>query len=407
MEPTPEQREIQALARAFADGELRPHAAAWDAARALDEAVFGKLAELGFLGMRVPEEHGGLGLDAATYLLVLEELACGDASVALSVAIHNGPVCGAILEHGSDAQRASWLPRLASGEVVGAFALSEPDAGSDAAALSTRATRDGEGWRLDGEKRWVTNGARAGVVVLFARTDEGVSAFLADPEVDGYEVGEAERTLGMRASQTVTVRLGGMRLGADGLLGRPGEGLSLALAAIDIGRVGIAAQAVGVARAAMEHATAYALERRQFGTALADFGATRAKLAEMHRRIAGARALAHHAGSALDRAGEGPIARSGPDGLTARAAVAKLAASEAATWAADEAVQIFGGYGYMRDYPVEKLLRDAKGTEIYEGTNEIMRHVIAREILRAARETQANSGRAPGPFHDTQERRGA
>ncbi len=387
MEPTPEQLEIQTLAREFADGELRPHAAAWDAERALDESVFGKLAELGFLGMRVPEEHGGLGFDAGTYLLVLEELARGDAAVALSVAIHNGPVCGLILKHGSDAQKAAWLPRLASGEVVGAFALSEPEAGSDAAALSATADPDGDGWRVTGVKRWVTNGARAGLAVLFARTDEGVSTFLARPDTEGYQVGATEQTLGLRASQTVTVHLDGMRLDGDALVGKAGEGMGQALEAIDAGRVGIAAQAVGIGRAALEHATAYALERHQFGTALADFGATQAKLAEMHRRIACARAMAHHAGSALDGVGSGRCSRSGPDGLTARAAVAKLAASEAATWAADEAVQIFGGYGYMRDYPVEKLLRDAKGTEIYEGTNEIMRHVIAREILRAARES--------------------
>ncbi len=386
MQPSPEQLEIQALARDFAEGELRPHGAAWDAARALDESVFGKLAELGFLGMRVPEEHGGLAFDTPTYLLVLEELARGDAAVALSVAIHSGPVCGLILRHGSEAQRATWLPRLASGEALGAFALSEPEAGSDVSALHTIAEADSDGWRISGTKRWVTNGARAGLAVVFARAERGISAFLVAPEVTGYHAGEVERTMGVRASQTVSVELDGVRVGADGLLGDEGQGVRYALEALDVGRVGIAAQAVGIARAAFEHATAYALERHQFGQALADFGATRAKLAEMHRRIAGARAVAHHAGVAVDAVRNGSFDRTGPDGLTARAAVAKLTASEAATWVADEAVQIFGGYGYMRDYPVEKLLRDAKGTEIYEGTNEIMRHVIAREILRAARE---------------------
>lgn len=389
MEPTSEQLEIQALAREFADGELRPHAAAWDAGRALDEAVFGKLAELGFLGMRVPEELGGLGFDAGTWVLVLEELARGDASVALAVAIHTGPVCGIVLEQGTDAQKEAWLPRLASGDALGAFALSEPEAGSDAAALTATAERDGPGWRLSGAKRWVTNGRRAGLAVLFARTGEGVSTFLAPTGTEGYRVGEAEHTLGLRASETVAVHLDDMGLDGEALLGAEGEGLRYALEAIDVGRVGIAAQAVGVGRAAMEHATAYALERHQFGTALADFGATQAKLAEMERRTAGARCLARRAASALDAVRCGTLERSGPDGLTARAAVAKLAASEAATWVADEAIQIFGGYGYMRDYPVEKLLRDAKGTEIYEGTNEIMRHVIAREILRAARASRA------------------
>jgi len=386
MQPSPEQLEIQALARDFAEGELRPYAAAWDAARAVDDAVFGKLAELGFLGMRVPEEYGGLGFDTSTYLLVLEELARGDAAVALSVAIHSGPVCGLILRHGSEAQRATWLPRLASGEALGAFALSEPDAGSDVSALATVAEAEGDGWRITGAKRWVTNGGRAGVVVVFARAPRGVSAFLLVPGTPGYCVGEAERTMGLRASQTVRVVLDGAQVGTDALLGEEGRGIPYALEALDVGRVGIAAQAVGIGRAAFEHATAYALERHQFGRALADFGATRAKLAEMYRRIAGARAMAHHAGAAVDAVRNGSFDRTGPDGLTARAAAAKLAASEAATWVADEAVQIFGGYGYMRDYPVEKLLRDAKGTEIYEGTNEIMRHVIAREILRAARD---------------------
>lgn len=382
---TAEQLEIRDLARDFAEGELRPHAGAWDEARALDEAIFEKLAEVGFLGMLAPENRGGLGFDTTTYLLVLEELARGDASVALSVAIHSGPVTGLILGHGSDEQKDRWIPRLASGEALGAFALSEPEAGSDADALTTRAEpRDG-GWILRGVKRWVTNGRRAGVVVVFARTDAGVSAFLVEPGAAGYRVASAERTLGVRASETVTVELDDVTVGPDALLGREGEGMRYALQALDVGRVGIAALAVGIGRSAMEYAVEYALERQQFGRALADFGATRAKLAEMHRRIAGARALAHHAGRALQDMQDGVSLRTGPEGATAMAAAAKLAASEAATWVADEAVQIFGGYGYMRDYPVEKLLRDAKGTEIYEGTNEIMRHVIAREMLRAAR----------------------
>jgi len=383
---TAERLEIQSLARDFAQGELRPHAAGWDEARALDDDVFTKLAELGFLGMRVPEAYGGLDFDTPTYLGVLEELAWGDASVALALAIHNGPVCEMVIRHGTEAQKRSWLPRLARGEALGAFALSEPDAGSDAGALATEAVPHGDGWALSGVKRWVTNGARAGLVVVLARTGEGVTAFLVGPDQPGYTVAAQEHTLGLRGSQTVTVALDHVVVAATHVLGEVGQGFRYALEALDVGRIGIAAQAVGIARAAMEHATRYALERHQFGQALADFGATQAKLAEMHRRILGARALALAAGAALDATTAGELPRSGPDGVTARAAVAKLAASEAATWIADEAVQIFGGYGYMRDYPVEKLLRDAKGTEIYEGTNEVLRQVIAREILRAARE---------------------
>lgn len=382
--PTDEQRELQALARDFASAELRPHSAAWDERRDLDEEIFGKLAETGFLGMLIAEEHGGLAFDLATYLVVLEELAWGDAAVALSVAIHNGPVAGLIARHGSDAQRERWLPGMAAGETLGAFALSEPDAGSDASSITSTATRQGDGWRLDGEKRWVTNGARSGVVALFARTSEdGIGLFLVDPEADGYVVGEREKTMGLRASQTVSVRLDGLRVEADALVGAPDEGLGYALEALDLGRIGIASQAVGIGRAAVEHATRYALERRQFGRPIARFGALQAKLADSAQRLASGRALALEAADAWERARDGGDRR-GLEGVTARAAMAKLAASEAASFAADEAIQIFGGYGYMRHYPVEKLLRDAKGTEIYEGTNEIMRRVIAGEILRDA-----------------------
>lgn len=388
MQPTPEQLEIQALARDFAEGELMPHTQAWDAERALGEGVLEKVAELGFMGMLVPEAYGGLGFDVSTYLLVLEELARGDAAVALAVAIQNGPVTGMLVRHGTEAQKEAWLPRLAAGEVIAAFALSEEDAGSDPSGMRTRARAEGGGWVLDGRKRWVTNGARAGLVVVVARTDDegGTGAFLVEPSTAGYAVTGSETTMGLRASETVSIALDGVRVGEDGLLGERGRGLSHALHALDIGRAGIAAQAVGIGRAAFEHATRYALEREQFGRPLADFGAIQVKLAEMVRRLAGARALAHEAGAAVQASLNGGFPRRGPDGLTARAAIAKLTASETATWVADEAVQIYGGYGYMRDYPVEKLLRDAKGTEIYEGTSEIMRHVIAREVLRAARE---------------------
>ncbi len=387
MSPTPEQLEIQSLAREFAEGELRPGSAEWDAARRMDDGVFDSLAEVGFLGMLAPEEHGGLGFDVATYLLVLEELARGDASVALGVAIHNGPVTGMLAAHGTDAQKERWLPALASGEALGAFALSETGAGSDPRALETRARRDGDGWVLDGEKRWVTNGGRAGLVVVFARTDDedGIGAFLVEPSADGYAVSGEEATMGFCGSETAKVTLDGVRVDADALLGEADRGLVYALEALDVGRVGIAALSVGIARAAMEHAVRYSLEREQFGRSISEFGAIQAKLADMHERIGGARALTQRAGEAVQALSNGGFPREGADGLTARAATAKLAASEAATWVADEAVQIYGGYGYMRDYPVEKLLRDAKGTEIFEGTNEIMRLVIAREILRDAR----------------------
>lgn len=383
---TDEQRELQTLARSFAETELRPKTAEWDERRELDDDVFDKLADSGFLGMLIPEEHGGLDFDLSTYLFVLEEIAWGDAAVALSVAIHNGPVAGLIVHRGSDEQKAEWLPKLASGEVLGAFALSEPDAGSDASSITSTATQDqdGDGWVLSGEKRWVTNGARAGVVALFARTgDDAIGLFLVEPSADGYVVGEGETTLGMRASQTVSVHLNDVRVGAEALIGDADAGLRYALEALDLGRIGVAAQATGVGRAALEHATRYALERQQFGTPIARFGALQAKLADGAQRLAGGRSLTHEAAEAWEASRQG-APRTGLNGVTARAAMAKLAASEAASFTADEAIQIYGGYGYMRHYPVEKLLRDAKGAEIYEGTNEIMRRVIAGEILRDA-----------------------
>ena len=379
-----DQIELQQLARDFAEAELRPHTATWDEQRSLDDSVFEKLAESGFLGMLIPEEHGGLGFALNTYLTVLEELAWGDAAVALSVAIHNGPVAELVRRYGSDGQKSDWLPRMATGEVLGAFALSEPESGSDASSISTTAHLDGDEWVLDGTKRWVTNGGRAGVVVVFARTDEdGLSAFLVPTDVAGYVAGDQEQTLGMRASETVSVRLDGVRLPADALVGEAGQGLHYALEVLDLGRIGIAMQATGIGRAAIEHAAEYALERQQFGRPIARFGALQAKLADAAQLVAGGRALAFHAAAVWSRQAEHG-GRRGLDGVTAQAAIAKLAASEAASFASDEAIQIFGGYGYMRHYPVERLLRDAKGTEIYEGTNEIMRRVIAGEILREA-----------------------
>jgi acyl-CoA dehydrogenase len=391
---TEEQREIQALAREFAEGEIRPHAARWDETRELDDPVFEKLAELGFMGMLVPERYGGLGLDWTTYLLVLEELAWGDAAVALSVAIHNGPVAELLLAHGGEAQKERWLPKLASGELLGAFALSEPGAGSDASGITTTAERaaDGGGWTISGEKRFVTNGGRAGLVALFARTDDGppqgrVGCFLVEPG-EGWRVGEREKTMGLRASETVTVTLDRAAVDADAVVGEPGEGLRYAMEALDVGRVGIGAQAVGIARAAFEHAVEYSLEREQFDQPIARFGAIQEKLAEMAARIEGARALVLSAGELLESrmSEDGGFQRASEPGqrvASSRAAMAKLLASRTAMWVTDEAVQIFGGYGYMRDYPVEKLMRDAKGTEIYEGTSEILRIVIAREVLAA------------------------
>ncbi len=373
---TEEQLEIRALAREFVLGEIRPHAPEWDAKRCLDTRVFSKLGELGFMGMRIPESHGGLGFDLSTYLLVLEELAWGDASVALAVAIHSGPVTFLLERYGTQEQKDRYLPRLASGEILGAFALSEAGAGSDAQALSTAWQNEGSHCVLTGGKKWVTNGGFGGLIVLFAREATGgkISAFLLDPDLHAYQVGKRETTMGLAASETVELHLDRVEVENGALLGTEGEGFIYAMEAMEIGRLGIAAQATGIARAAFEHARDYAKERVQFGRPLSDFQATRFKLAEMATRITRARALTFSAAEAMDGAIDPEAPSPG-----VMAAMAKLTASEMAVWTTDEAVQIFGGYGYMRDYPVERLFRDAKGTEIYEGTNEIMRLVIARE----------------------------
>ena len=382
-----EQREIRDLARDFVEGEVVPTSAAWDRDRAWDRAVLDRLAGLGFLGMLVPPEYGGLGFDVPTYLVALEELARGDASLALTVAIQNGPVPHILLNHGTEAQKTRWLPALAAGETIAAFAVSEADAGSDPSAMRTRAWKSEGGWTLSGSKRWVTNGSLADVVVVFARTGSGesgrapVGAFLVETDAEGYRAGERERTMGLRASETVSVNLEGVRLGADRLVGEPARGLGYAMGALDLSRLGIGALALGVARAALEHAVRYSRERRQFGRPIGAFGAIRGKLAVMAAKVAASRALMGESARAWEGRGSGAA-----EGLpvAARVAMAKLVASEAATWVTEEAVRIFGGYGVMREFPVEKLMRDAKGTEICGGTSEILRLVIGRALTGLA-----------------------
>jgi len=347
-----ELEQVRSLAREFADAELLPNVERWDRERSIDAAVLGQLGELGFFGMLVPDAHGGMGFDLPTYVAVLEELARGEPTVALTVSIHSAFAVNLVLRHGSEAQRERWLGPLASGEVIGCFALSEPQAGSDAAAIETRATRDGEGWVLEGTKKWVTNARIAGLAVVLARTDEGTGAFLVPTDSPGFEVGDRETTMGLRPIEVATVHLRGVRLGPEALLGDPARGLALAFEALDLGRLGIA----------------YAGEREQFGRKLREFEAIQFKLADMATRVEAARAM-------VERAAVAPS--------TKASSMAKLFASEAAMWVTTQAVQIFGGYGYMRDYPVEKLMRDAKATEIYEGTNEIQRVIIARELYRS------------------------
>jgi alkylation response protein AidB-like acyl-CoA dehydrogenase len=373
---------VQSTAREFALRELAPNADAWDRDAYFEPALIGKLAELGFLGMMVPEQYDGLGLETLTYLVALEEIAAVDASTAVMMSVHNSLPSQMLLRWGTDEQKARFLAPLARGELLGAFALSEPDSGSDASSLRTQATRDGDCWVLNGTKAWVTSGGHAGVILVMARTDSpddrrgarGIGAFIVTPDMPGFSVGKKEDKMGLRASPTVHLRFENMRVPSGHLLGEPGAGFIYAMQSLDAGRLGIAAQAVGIAQAALTHATRYAAERRQFGKPIKEFQAVQFKLADMAMRVAASRALLHAAATARDRGQH----------ITQFSAMAKLMASETSMWVTTQAIQIFGGYGYIRDYPVERLFRDAKVTEIYEGTSEIQRIVIARELYSHA-----------------------
>lgn len=379
--------EVRELARDFAGRELRPHTEAWDRDSAFPRGVIDQLAELGFLGMLIPEAWDGLDLDTSTYLAALEEIAWGDASVAVAMSVHNSLPTQMILAHGTDAQKERWLRPLARGEMLGVFALSEAEAGSDAASIAAQATRVDGGWRLNGAKAWITNGGFGDLAVCMCRTDgpgdrrgaKGIGAFIVPTTADGWIVAKKEDKMGQRASETVGVELRDLFVPDDQVLGDPSGGLTYALRGLDGGRLGIAAIAVGIARAALEHAVAYALERQQFGQPIAHFGGMRFKLADMATRVEAARSLLRTAAAAKE-AGEA---------AAGKAAMAKLFASETAMAVTTEAVQVFGGYGYMKEYPVERLFRDAKVTEIYEGTSEIQRLVISRELYsRGAEGTQ-------------------
>jgi alkylation response protein AidB-like acyl-CoA dehydrogenase len=373
-ELTPDQREIQALTREFATAEIAPHAAEWDRAHGFPHALLGQLAGLGLLGVCVPEEHGGAGADFLSYILVLEELSRADAGVGVTVAVHTSACTLPLLAFGGDEQRARFVPPLARGETIGAFALTEPGAGSDAGALVTKAERTDGGWRISGTKQWITNGAFAGTFLLFARTDQeregsrGVSAFVVDAA--HVEVTREEEKLGLNSSSTSDLAIDA-EVPEDRLLGEENRGFRIAMSTLDGGRIGIGAQAVGIAQAAYDVARAYALERRAFGRRIGDFQAIQHKLADMATELDAARLLVYRAAWAKDR------------GLphTEAGAKAKLFASEMARRQTGEAIQVLGGYGYAKEFPVERYYRDAKVTEIYEGTSEIQRLVIARELL--------------------------
>jgi alkylation response protein AidB-like acyl-CoA dehydrogenase len=367
-------RDVRALAREFAANEIAPRAAEWNAAKHVPVDVIRRMGSLGLLAPTIPEQYGGAGLDATSLCLVVEEIARADAGTSVSIAVQSGLVASPLLRAGTEAQKDEWLPRIASGEVLGCYALTEPDAGSDTAALRTRATASGDGWDITGSKQWISNGSMADVFIVFARTGgegaRGVSAFVTG-RAPGLEVGREIPKLGLHTSSTVELAFDSMHVPGHALLGPEGEGLKLALATLDGGRITVAAQACGIAQAAVDLSVSYASERDAFGGPIARFQGVQFPIADVAAQLDAARLLTLHA-AALRDAGE-------PHG--AAGAKAKLFASSVAVRAADVAVQTLGGYGYSAEYDAERLYRDAKITEIYEGTSQIQRLVIARDLF--------------------------
>ncbi len=370
-ELTDEQQEIRALARRFADEVVAPAAPEWDREHRFPVEVFERLAELGLMGVNVPEEHGGAGADFLSYVLVLEELSRGDAGVGTTLAVHIGAGTMPILNHGTPQQIERYVPPLARGEEMAAFALTEAGSGSDAGAMRSRAAENGDGIRLTGTKQWITNGSYAHTFNVFARDGERISGFLVRGDAPGFEVTREEEKLGQNSSSTADLAFTDTPAER---LGPPGAGMRIALSTLDGGRIGIAAQATGIAQAALDVATAYAKERVAFGGPIGRFQAIQQKLADMQTEIEAARALTWRA-ARLKQAGK-------PH--TVEGAQAKLFASGVARRQTGEAIQVLGGYGYTKEFPAERYYRDAKVTEIYEGTSEIQRLVIARALLGEA-----------------------
>jgi hypothetical protein len=378
-ELTDDQRRIRDAAREFAEAELGDRIAPYDARHEFPHAIVARLGPLGFMGVLVPEEYGGSGLDYVSYALIVEELNRGDASVGITMWAHNSLCTNHIALFGSPDQKRRWLPRLASGEVLGAWGLTEPGSGSDAAALRTRAEAGDGGWVLNGSKAFITNASVGGVAVVMARSDPGktstsISAFVIEKGTSGFSAGQPYRKLGLHASDTAELILEDARVPADHLLGERGEGFVQAMQVLEGGRIAMAAMAVGIAQAAVDQAVKYMKQRTAFGKTLAEFNGLRGMLADVATDVEVARLLTLRAAWLKD---------AGRPAMHA-AAMAKVFASEAAMKAATKAVQIHGGAGYITEFPVERIFRDAKLTEIGEGTSEIQRMVIAREILKTS-----------------------
>ncbi len=369
---------VRDTARRFAQEEVAPLAAEMDKSATFRMDLVQQMGELGFMGVAIPEQYGGGGMDYRCYAIVVEELSAACASTGVVVSAHSSLCCDPIFRFGTEEQKQKYLVPLASGRMLGCLGLTEPQAGTDAGAVRTTAVLDGNEWVLNGTKIFITNGGPAGVAVVIASTDRsakhrGLSAFIVPADAPGYKVAKEEHKLGIRASSTAELVFDECRIPKENLLGKPGEGFKIAMATLDGGRIGIAAQAVGIARGAMEHAVAYSKERHQFGQPISSFQAIQWKLADMATEIDAARLLTWRAAWMKDQ---------GLKNYSREAAMAKLFASDVAMKATREAVQVFGGYGYIDEYPVERFYRDAKITEIYEGTSEVQRLVIARALLR-------------------------
>ena len=370
---------IQDMARQYARNELWPGAEARDREARFPAEELRQMGELGFLGMQVPEEYSGFESDYVSYASVVEEIAAGDGACSTILSVHSSVACVPIRDYGTEAQKQKYLPKLASGEWIGGFALTEPQAGSDASNLRTTAVRDGDGWILNGAKQFITSGKNGKLIIVFAVTDKdagrkGITAFLVETDTPGYEVVRVERKLGIHSSDTCQIAFENMRVPAENVLGEEGQGYKIALANLEGGRIGIAAQAVGMARSAFEYARDYAMDRHAFGQPITANQGISFKLADMATQIEAARQLVHHA-AARKQLGYPCLQE---------ASMAKLFASEMAEKVCSQAIQILGGYGYLGDHPVERIYRDARICQIYEGTSEIQRLVIARDLLRSA-----------------------
>jgi butyryl-CoA dehydrogenase len=371
------QRETQRLCRDFAARELLPHARQWDEEHSFPKDAVRQLAELSLLGVAVPERYGGAGLDNVAYAVAIEEISRGCASTGVILSVNNSLYSDPVLKYGTEEQKQSFLVPFARGEKLGCFGLTEPEAGSDAAALKTTAVRKGDHYAINGSKNWITNGPMADAIILFAMTDKeaghrGISAFLVPTNAPGFTRAKPDRKMGICAAQSCSMFFEDCRVPAQNLLGKEGDGFRIAMSTLDGGRIGIAAQAIGIARAAFEEARAYALERKTFGQPIAQHQAIQFMLADMATEIDAARLLAHKAARMKD-AGERHSSES---------AMAKLYASEMASRVANKALQVFGGQGYSKEFDAERHVRDARITEIYEGTSEIQRLVISAALLK-------------------------